>query len=99
MPQHRPRSAPAAGQGALGFSRPRTIDYRCKRCGLVGQSKPLPNDPRRLAVYGLPEGWTLGSEHERERDPNEADFCWCVACTEDVRRGYPEDLGDLGRAR
>lgn len=91
------RSTARREQPALPF-KPRTIDYRCKRCGLVDESQPLPTDPKALAVYGLPEGWTLASAHRRMPE-EEDDFCWCTACTADVRAGYPEDLRDLGRSR
>ncbi len=74
---------------------PLTIEYRCHRCLLVAQSKPLPlvvargpSDPPLLRVYELPEGWALIT-----RPRGEAAWCRCVECQKDVARGAPEVLG------
>lgn len=74
------------------MSPPRTIKYRCHRCGLVLPSKPLPERKRGallqpLQVYGLPEGWALVPAPKRET------VCRCVECLKDVANGSPEVLG------
>lgn len=104
QPHRKPRPS-ARTEPALPFE-PRTIDYRCKRCGMVEPSQPLPRDPAALALYGLPLGWELGSSLEYELGPERdicprdaEDFCLCGACAGDVRRGYPLDLRDFGRGR
>jgi hypothetical protein len=75
------------------MSPPRTIKYRCARCGLVAASKPLPERKpgarlQPLQIYDLPEGWALISK----RGP-EPDVCRCVECQKDVAKGSPEVLG------
>lgn len=81
---------------------PERIDYRCQRCGVVEKSRPRPTDPRALQVYGLPFNWTLGSALQHELGPErvicareQEDFCLCLACTMDVRGGYPVHIADL----
>lgn len=89
----------AAAQSML--FKPETIDYRCKRCGLLEKSLPLPTDPNALPVYGLPVGWELGfslaHEGTLKLDRDDPDFCLCQSCTSDVRRGQPLDMRDLAR--
>lgn len=82
--------------------RPHTIDYRCQRCGVKEKSRPLPTDPKALMVYGLPLEWLLGSALQHELGPErvickreQEDFCLCLACVTDVRKGYPIDIADL----
>lgn len=103
-PASRPPARPAKGYRAersprsVYQSQPRTIDYRCKRCCVTQASQPLPTAPNALAIYGLPSGWELASNLSTEAMQHEPeDFCLCAACSEDVRRGFPVDLRDLGR--
>jgi len=80
----KPRGPKARGQTPRPWYMPATIDYTCKRCGLTLPSKPLSPDPRALRVYGMPEGWELGSALEFEGTlarsrPEDEDYCLCTA--------------------
>lgn len=79
-------------------ARPETIDYTCKRCLLAAPSAPLPSDPKALAIYGLPDGWELGSclAPFLLLAVSDDDFCLCESCVTDIRKGAPLDLRDLG---
>lgn len=82
MSEKRWRSELAAADRLLAD----TIDYRCKRCGLVQASKPR---AAWGAVYEMPEGWSLVIPFAGE--PGE-DEIRCKACNEDVARGFAERL-------
>jgi hypothetical protein len=73
---------------------PPTITYTCERCRASAESGELPRDPKALRLYPLPPEWRLVSALvAREGD----DGCLCSSCAQDVLRGYPLDLRDLGR--
>lgn len=67
----------------------RTIDFRCGRCGLLGESRPVNAD----GICPMPVGWTLHTTSSMAPHIN-----LCRACTDEVAAGYPVDLRDLGRA-
>lgn len=67
---------------------PFTIDYECRRCLVKLPSQPMPADPSKLAIYGLPDGWELVSP------PLPADdYLHCAECVKDIEGGSPEVLG------
>lgn len=77
------------------MSPPRTINYRCQRCGCVKPSHPLPSvrEMKRgaLPLYAMPDGWELGSVVVKLRR-DEDDFVLCSECARDVAKGHPLEL-------